>query len=135
MLTGSRWNLKTSTISNCWGKAGLIKAPVQLEDNLEINDSNPGDLWTEDDETPHHLNGLKHAEVRTLKGGPSTRRPISPSLALVGEAASYMATRLRNAYDSDGAHTSQPVLSLPLARIFENMVTGSVLRHASMHVY
>ncbi|KAH7986706.1 hypothetical protein HPB52_024791 [Rhipicephalus sanguineus] len=48
MLTGSRWNLKTSTISNCWGKAGLIKAPVQLEDNLEINDSNPGDLWTED---------------------------------------------------------------------------------------
>ncbi|KAL1444735.1 hypothetical protein MTO96_029617 [Rhipicephalus appendiculatus] len=74
-----------------------------------------------------------------------------------GAAALHMATRLPNPYDSDGAHTSQPVLSLPPARIFENMVTGSedymeellgegrigktcqhvavVLRYASMHVY
>uniref|UniRef100_A0A131YQA5 Regulatory protein zeste n=1 Tax=Rhipicephalus appendiculatus TaxID=34631 RepID=A0A131YQA5_RHIAP len=90
-------------------------------------------------------------------GGPSTCRPMSPSLALVGAAASHMATRLPNPYDSDGAHTSQPVLSLPPARILESMVTGSedymeellgegrigktcqlvavVLRYASMHVY
>ncbi|KAL1468563.1 hypothetical protein MTO96_025331 [Rhipicephalus appendiculatus] len=82
---------------------------------------------------------------------------MSPSLALVGAAESHMATRLPNPYDSDGAHISQPVLSLPPARILENMVTGSedymeellgegrigktcqhvavVLRYASMHVY
>ncbi|KAH7943308.1 hypothetical protein HPB52_006830 [Rhipicephalus sanguineus] len=58
-------------------------------------------------------------------GGPWTCRPMSPSLALVGAAASHMATRLPNPYDSDGAHTSQPVLSLPPARILESMVTGS----------
>ncbi|KAH7984230.1 hypothetical protein HPB52_018261 [Rhipicephalus sanguineus] len=49
---------------------------------------------------------------------------MSPSLALVGAAASHVATRLANPYDSDGAHTSQPVLSRPPARIFENIVTG-----------
>ncbi|KAH7957224.1 hypothetical protein HPB52_016349 [Rhipicephalus sanguineus] len=58
-------------------------------------------------------------------GLPSTCRPMGPSLALVVAAASHMATRLPNPYDSDGAHTSQPVLSLPPARIFESMVTGS----------
>lgn len=58
-------------------------------------------------------------------GGPSTVRPRSPSLALVGAAASHMSTRLLNPYDSDGAHTNQPVLSLPPAHIFESMVTGS----------
>ncbi|KAH7942756.1 hypothetical protein HPB52_000752 [Rhipicephalus sanguineus] len=44
---------------------------------------------------------------------------------VVGAAASHMATRLPNPYDSDGAHIGQPVLSLPPARIFESMVTGS----------
>ncbi|XP_075526960.1 uncharacterized protein LOC142559216 [Dermacentor variabilis] len=47
MLTGTWWNLKASTISNHWQKAGLVKAPVQLEDDLEVTDNNPGDLWTE----------------------------------------------------------------------------------------
>ncbi|KAH7986326.1 hypothetical protein HPB52_025052 [Rhipicephalus sanguineus] len=63
--------------------------------------------------------------MRDGGGGPSTCRPMSPSLALVGAAASHMATRLPNPYDSDGAHIGQPVLSLPPARIFESMVTGS----------
>ncbi|KAH7984735.1 hypothetical protein HPB52_023693 [Rhipicephalus sanguineus] len=57
--------------------------------------------------------------------GPSTCRPMSPSLALVGAAASHVATRLANPYDSDGAHTSQPVLSRPPARIFENITCCS----------
>ncbi|KAH7984103.1 hypothetical protein HPB52_017074 [Rhipicephalus sanguineus] len=63
--------------------------------------------------------------MRDGGGGPSTCRPMGPSLALVRAAASHMATRLPNPYDSDGAHMSQPVLSLPPARIFESMVTGS----------
>lgn len=42
--------MKTSAISNCWRKAGLIKAPAQLEENLEENHSDPGDLWTEVEE-------------------------------------------------------------------------------------
>ncbi|KAH7964499.1 hypothetical protein HPB51_027261 [Rhipicephalus microplus] len=50
MLTGAWWNVKTSTIRNCWRKAGLIKAPAQVEDNLEEDHSNPGDLWTEVEE-------------------------------------------------------------------------------------
>lgn len=50
MLTGAWWNVKTSTISNCWRKAGLRKAPEQLEDDLEENHSTPGDLWTEVEE-------------------------------------------------------------------------------------
>lgn len=33
-----------------------------------------------------------------------------------------MTTRLPNPYDSDGAHRSQPVLSLPPAAILEAMV-------------
>ncbi|KAL1445287.1 hypothetical protein MTO96_045106 [Rhipicephalus appendiculatus] len=96
--------------------------------------------------------------MRDGGGGPSTCRSMSPSLALVGAAASHIATRLPNPYDSDGAHTSQLGVSLPPARIFENMVTGSednmeellgegrigktcqhvaavVLCYASMHVY
>ncbi|KAH7967958.1 hypothetical protein HPB52_004399 [Rhipicephalus sanguineus] len=47
MLTGAWWNVKMSTISNCWRKAGLRKAPEQLEDDLEENHSTPGDLLTE----------------------------------------------------------------------------------------
>ncbi|XP_070382478.1 tigger transposable element-derived protein 6-like [Dermacentor albipictus] len=47
MLTGAWWNLKASTISNCWRKAGLVKAPVQLGDDLEVTNNNPGDLWTD----------------------------------------------------------------------------------------
>ncbi|XP_075745945.1 uncharacterized protein LOC119184739 [Rhipicephalus microplus] len=58
-------------------------------------------------------------------GGPSTCRPMSPSLALVGAAASHMGTRLQNPYDSDGVHLNQPVLSLSPSRIFESMLTGS----------
>ncbi|KAH8039617.1 hypothetical protein HPB51_007817 [Rhipicephalus microplus] len=50
ILTGAWWNVKTSTIRNCWRKAGLIKAPAQVEDNLEEDHSNPGDLWTEVEE-------------------------------------------------------------------------------------
>ncbi|KAH6946715.1 hypothetical protein HPB50_014755 [Hyalomma asiaticum] len=50
MLTGAWWNVKTSTIRNCRRKAGLIKAPAQLEDNLEEDHRNPGDLWTEVEE-------------------------------------------------------------------------------------
>ncbi|KAH8028927.1 hypothetical protein HPB51_020505 [Rhipicephalus microplus] len=50
MLTGAWWNVKTPTIRNCWRKAGLIKAPAQVEDNLEEDHSNPGDLWTEVEE-------------------------------------------------------------------------------------
>ncbi|KAL3225098.1 hypothetical protein MRX96_004681 [Rhipicephalus microplus] len=50
MLTGAWWNVKTPTIRNCWRKAGLIKAPAQVEDNLEEDHSNPGDLWTEIEE-------------------------------------------------------------------------------------
>ncbi|XP_075559324.1 myb/SANT-like DNA-binding domain-containing protein 3 [Dermacentor variabilis] len=59
-------------------------------------------------------------------GGPPTCRPMSPSLALVGAAASHIGTRLPNPYDSDGAHTNQPVLSLPPARIFEAMILSSI---------
>ncbi|KAL3208219.1 hypothetical protein MRX96_039291 [Rhipicephalus microplus] len=58
-------------------------------------------------------------------GGPSTCRPMSPSLALVGAAASHMGTRLQNPYDSNGVHLNQPVLSLSPSRIFERMLTGS----------
>ncbi|KAL3243124.1 hypothetical protein MRX96_047597 [Rhipicephalus microplus] len=58
-------------------------------------------------------------------GGPSTCRPMSPSLALVGAAASHMGTRLQNPYDSDGVHLNQPVLSLSPSRILESMLTGS----------
>ncbi|KAL3216900.1 hypothetical protein MRX96_032774 [Rhipicephalus microplus] len=58
-------------------------------------------------------------------GGPSTCRPMSPSLALVGAAASHMGTRLQNPYDSDGVHLNQPVLSLSPSRIFKSMLTGS----------
>ncbi|KAH6948026.1 hypothetical protein HPB50_022464 [Hyalomma asiaticum] len=50
MLTGAWWNIDMSKISNCWRKAGLIKAPAQLEDNLEEIHSDPGDLWTEVEE-------------------------------------------------------------------------------------
>ncbi|KAL1424602.1 hypothetical protein MTO96_020006 [Rhipicephalus appendiculatus] len=57
-------------------------------------------------------------------GGPSTCRPMSPSLALVGAAASHMGTRLLKPYDSDGAHINQPMLPLPPARILESMVTA-----------
>ncbi|XP_075744346.1 uncharacterized protein LOC142803128 [Rhipicephalus microplus] len=58
-------------------------------------------------------------------GGPATCRPMIPSLALVGAAASHMGTRLQNPYDSDGVHLNQPVLSLSPLRIFESMLTGS----------
>ncbi|XP_037561090.2 uncharacterized protein LOC119444286 [Dermacentor silvarum] len=58
-------------------------------------------------------------------GGPPTCRPMSPSLALVGAAASHIGTRLPNPYDSDGSHMSQPVMSLPPARTIEVMVTGN----------
>ncbi|KAH8029654.1 hypothetical protein HPB51_002111 [Rhipicephalus microplus] len=50
MLTGAWWNVKTLTIRNCWRKAGLIKAPAQVKDNLEEEHSNPGDLWTDVEE-------------------------------------------------------------------------------------
>ncbi|KAL3201521.1 hypothetical protein MRX96_012561 [Rhipicephalus microplus] len=50
MLMGAWWNVKTSTIRNCWRKAGLVKAPAQVEDNLEEDHSYPGDLWTEVEE-------------------------------------------------------------------------------------
>ncbi|KAH6945724.1 hypothetical protein HPB50_009719 [Hyalomma asiaticum] len=46
MLMGAWWNLKMSTISNCWRKAGLIKVPVQLKGDPELTD-NSGDLRTE----------------------------------------------------------------------------------------
>ncbi|KAH6932843.1 hypothetical protein HPB50_010237 [Hyalomma asiaticum] len=52
---GAWWNVKASTISNCWRKAGLIKAPAQLEDNLEEDHSNPGDLWNEVEELLPHI--------------------------------------------------------------------------------
>nr|XP_054934011.1 myb/SANT-like DNA-binding domain-containing protein 3 [Dermacentor andersoni] len=64
-------------------------------------------------------------DLYATEGGPPTCRPMSPSLALVGAAASHIGTRLPNEYDSDGAHTNQPVLSLPPARIFEVMVSGN----------
>ncbi|KAL3204380.1 hypothetical protein MRX96_041224 [Rhipicephalus microplus] len=50
---------------------------------------------------------------------------MSPSLALVGAAASHMGTRFENPYDSDEVHLNQPVLSLSPSRIFESMLTGS----------
>ncbi|XP_075740801.1 uncharacterized protein LOC142787054 [Rhipicephalus microplus] len=50
-------------------------------------------------------------------GGPSTCRPMSPSLALVGAAASHMGTRLQNSYDSDGVHLYQQVLSSSPSRV------------------
>ncbi|KAL3226691.1 hypothetical protein MRX96_048931 [Rhipicephalus microplus] len=59
-------------------------------------------------------------------GGPSTCRPMSPSLALVGAAASHMGTRLQNPYDSDEVHLNQPVLSLSPSRSFESWLTGSL---------
>ncbi|KAH7962281.1 hypothetical protein HPB52_015322 [Rhipicephalus sanguineus] len=32
MLTGSWWNVKASTISNCWRKAGLLETSLTLQD-------------------------------------------------------------------------------------------------------
>ncbi|KAH7961583.1 hypothetical protein HPB52_010700 [Rhipicephalus sanguineus] len=53
MLTGSWWNVKASTISNCWRKAGLLKTsltpqdcepmPRDYDDEAEIDP----DLWNE----------------------------------------------------------------------------------------
>ncbi|KAH7976947.1 hypothetical protein HPB52_021760 [Rhipicephalus sanguineus] len=44
MLTGSWWNVKASTISNCWRKAGLLETwltPQDCDDEAEL------ELWNE----------------------------------------------------------------------------------------
>ncbi|XP_049275188.1 uncharacterized protein LOC119405543 [Rhipicephalus sanguineus] len=82
-------------------------------------------LWDNEKTKWKKMQSEQRRNLYATGGGPSTCRPMSPSLALVGAAASHMATRLPNPYDSDGAHIGQPVLSLPPARIFESMVTGS----------
>ncbi|XP_075733056.1 uncharacterized protein LOC142775503 [Rhipicephalus microplus] len=83
-------------------------------------------LW--DNEKSKWKKNQQSEEKRNLYatgGGPSTCQPMSPSLALVGAAASHMRTRLQNPYDSDGVHHNQPVLSLSTSRSFESMHTGS----------
>ncbi|XP_075559944.1 uncharacterized protein LOC142591505 [Dermacentor variabilis] len=82
-------------------------------------------LWDNEKSKWKKKDSEEKRDLYATGGGPPTCRPMSPSLALVGAAASHIGTRLPNPYDSDGAHTNQPVLSLPPARIFEAMVSGT----------
>ncbi|KAM7296922.1 myb/SANT-like DNA-binding domain-containing protein 3 [Ixodes scapularis] len=63
-------------------------------------------------------------DIHATGGGPRTSRPMSPSLILVGAAADHMETLVTNLCDSDRAR-DRPVLSLPLAAMFEAMVRGT----------
>ncbi|KAL3182528.1 hypothetical protein MRX96_007208 [Rhipicephalus microplus] len=82
-------------------------------------------LWDNDKSKWKKKQSEEKRSLYGTGGGQNTCRPMSPSLALVGAAASHMGTRLQNPYDSDGAHLNQPVLSLSPSRIFESMLTGS----------
>ncbi|XP_075526159.1 uncharacterized protein LOC142557845 isoform X1 [Dermacentor variabilis] len=82
-------------------------------------------LWDNEKSKWKKKDSEEKRDLYATGGGPPTCRPMSPSLALVGAAASHIGTRLPSPYDSDGAHTNQPVLSLPPARFFEAMVSGN----------
>ncbi|XP_070387645.1 uncharacterized protein [Dermacentor albipictus] len=82
-------------------------------------------LWDNEKSKWKKKDSEEKRDLYATGGGPPTCRPMSPSLALVGAAASHIGTRLPNPYDSDGAHTNQPVLSLPPAGILEAMVSGN----------
>ncbi|XP_077524936.1 uncharacterized protein LOC144136463 [Amblyomma americanum] len=64
-------------------------------------------------------------EIFRTGGGTLECRPMSPATELVGAVADHMATRLPNPFDSDGAHVSEAVLSLPPAALLEAMVNDN----------
>lgn len=61
-------------------------------------------------------------EVFKTGGGPSPP-PMDSVSTLVGAVASHMATRIPNAYDSDGATYLAPVASEPVLQLLRPMVT------------
>ncbi|XP_077492224.1 uncharacterized protein LOC144103358 [Amblyomma americanum] len=64
-------------------------------------------------------------EIFRTGGGTLECRPMSPATELVGAVADHMATRLPNPFDSDGAHVSEAVLSLPPVALLEAMVNDN----------
>lgn len=48
MLTGSWWNVKPTTIQNCWRKAGLLKTPADPQAlECQEDDDDASELWEE----------------------------------------------------------------------------------------
>lgn len=46
MLTGAWWSVTSSTIQNCWTKAGLVKGKPENAEQVEEDDTT-GELWSE----------------------------------------------------------------------------------------
>lgn len=53
MLTGAWWSVTSTTIKNCWKKAGLMQGHEQSQDAeqpqnaVQAEEGNPGELWSE----------------------------------------------------------------------------------------
>ncbi|KAH7973283.1 hypothetical protein HPB52_023348 [Rhipicephalus sanguineus] len=121
-------NNRTDNVSKRAKDVGWEKVTEEYNSQPGIRRGNVSQLrplWDNDKSKWKKMQSDERRNLYATWGGPSTCRPIRPSLALVGAAASHMAARLCNPDDSDGAHTSHPVLSLPPACIFDSMVTGS----------
>ncbi|KAL1439204.1 hypothetical protein MTO96_001300 [Rhipicephalus appendiculatus] len=51
---------------------------------------------------------------------------MAPIYQLVGSIAGHMATRVENAFDSDGIDYQPPVASLPVVRLLQPMIDGPI---------